>query len=254
MPSFILSGLDEEAQPTLLRYEDGYNYQNILAPLVKLEAEYDRRVKENQKQEDLSVRYALQSIKISYMFRYSSFHIGVIGDCHSISFTVSWADHGFAFITTLPLSQSLPLSLFIYFSLPSCLPIPLSQSLSPTLPIYLRLCLSFSISFYLSISLSLSFSIYFFLSLFHSLIRWDKSLGGRRIALFHFPAKDESELRLVVGDELMLKLDAAAARQYGKFIKISLVLREPRLRTANLRLTPLLRYRFNVTLILSYRI
>ena len=51
------SGLDEEAQPTLLRYEDGYNYQNILAPLVKLEAEYDRRVKENQKQEDLTVRY-----------------------------------------------------------------------------------------------------------------------------------------------------------------------------------------------------
>ena len=50
------SGLDEEAQPTLLRYEDGYNYQNILAPLVKLEAEYDRRVKENQKQEDLTVR------------------------------------------------------------------------------------------------------------------------------------------------------------------------------------------------------
>ena len=50
-------GLDEEAQPTLLRYEDGYNYQNILAPLVKLEAEYDRRVKENQKQEDLTVRF-----------------------------------------------------------------------------------------------------------------------------------------------------------------------------------------------------
>ena len=54
--STFKSGLDEEAQPILLRYEDGYNYQNILAPLVKLEAEYDRRVKENQKQEDLSVR------------------------------------------------------------------------------------------------------------------------------------------------------------------------------------------------------
>ena len=131
----------------------------------------------------------------------------------------------------------------------------LSSSISPSLPVYLSLFLnlfhapflstyvfvflSFSISFYLSTSLSLSFSIYFFHSFFHSLIRWDKSLGGRRIALFHFPAKDESELRLVVGDELMLKLDAAAARQYGKFIKISLVLREPRLRTANLRLTPL---------------
>jgi regulator of nonsense transcripts 1 len=32
-------GVDEEVQPTLLKYEDGYNYQNILAPLVKLEAE-----------------------------------------------------------------------------------------------------------------------------------------------------------------------------------------------------------------------
>ena len=68
MHSFILSGLDEEAQPTLLRYEDGYNYQNILAPLVKLEAEYDRRVKENQKQEDLSVRYALHSREIYCLF------------------------------------------------------------------------------------------------------------------------------------------------------------------------------------------
>ena len=50
-------------------------------------------------------------------------------------------------------------------------------------------------------------------------VRWDKSLGGRRIALFHFPAKDESELRLVVGDELQLRLDAGAARLYGKSIQ-----------------------------------
>ncbi len=93
-------GVDEEVQPTLLHYEDGYNYQNILAPLVKLEAEYDRRMKENQKQEDLSVR-------------------------------------------------------------------------------------------------------------------WDKSLSNKRVALFHFPSKDEGELRLVVGDELKLKLDATAARLNG---------------------------------------
>ena len=50
----------------------------------------------------------------------------------------------------------------------------------------------------------------------HPTIRWDKSLGGRRIALFHFPPKDESLLRLVVGDELQLRLDAAAARLYGE--------------------------------------
>jgi regulator of nonsense transcripts 1 len=93
-------GVDEEVQPTLLHYEDGYNYQNILAPLVKLEAEYDRRMKENQKQENLSVR-------------------------------------------------------------------------------------------------------------------WDKSLSNKRIAVFRFPSRDESELRLVNGDELKLKLDPTAARLNG---------------------------------------
>lgn len=83
------------------RYEDGYHYQNILAPLVKLEADYDRKMKENQKQEDLSVH-------------------------------------------------------------------------------------------------------------------WDKSLSNKRIAIFQFPTREESELRLVVGDELKLRLDAQAARLYGK--------------------------------------
>lgn len=32
------------------RYEDAYHYQNIFAPLVKIEADYDRKVKESQKQ------------------------------------------------------------------------------------------------------------------------------------------------------------------------------------------------------------
>ena len=34
LPESFHTGLDEDAQPTLLRYDDGYNYQNILAPLV----------------------------------------------------------------------------------------------------------------------------------------------------------------------------------------------------------------------------
>ena len=93
-------GIDEDAHPILLHYEDGYNFQNIMAPLVKLEAEYDRRVKENQKQENISVR-------------------------------------------------------------------------------------------------------------------WDKSLSNKRVAHFQFNQRDESELRLVVGDELMLKLDSSAARLFG---------------------------------------
>jgi regulator of nonsense transcripts 1 len=94
-------GVDEEVQPTLLNYEDGYHFQNIIAPLVNLEAEYDRRMKENQKQENISVR-------------------------------------------------------------------------------------------------------------------WDKSLSNKRVAHFQFNHRDESELRLVSGDELCLKLDPMAAKLYGK--------------------------------------
>lgn len=32
------------------RYEDAYQYQNIFGPLVKLEADYDKRLKESQVQ------------------------------------------------------------------------------------------------------------------------------------------------------------------------------------------------------------
>jgi regulator of nonsense transcripts 1 len=83
--------------PVQTMYEDGYNYQNILAPLVRLEAEYDRRLKENQGKADLSVR-------------------------------------------------------------------------------------------------------------------WDTGLSKKRIAIFSFPLRDDSDLRLVVGDELKLRLDPLAAR------------------------------------------
>lgn len=30
------------------RYEDAYQYQNILGPLVKMEADYDKKLKESQ--------------------------------------------------------------------------------------------------------------------------------------------------------------------------------------------------------------
>ena len=31
-------------------YEDGYHYQNVLGPLVKLEADYDKKMKESETQ------------------------------------------------------------------------------------------------------------------------------------------------------------------------------------------------------------
>jgi regulator of nonsense transcripts 1 len=52
-------GVDDEPQPVLLRYEDAYQYQNIIGPLVKIEADYDKRLKESQTQTDITVRWDL---------------------------------------------------------------------------------------------------------------------------------------------------------------------------------------------------
>jgi len=50
-------GADEEIKPLLDKYEDGYHYQNIMGPLVQMEAEHDRKMKENHRMEDVSVRW-----------------------------------------------------------------------------------------------------------------------------------------------------------------------------------------------------
>lgn len=50
-------GIDDEPQPVLLKYEDAYQYQNIFGPLVKIEADYDKRLKESQTQENIVVRW-----------------------------------------------------------------------------------------------------------------------------------------------------------------------------------------------------
>lgn len=49
-------GIDEEPEPVHLRYEDGNQYFNIMNPLVALEADYDRKVKE-------SMNYAVSAVK-----------------------------------------------------------------------------------------------------------------------------------------------------------------------------------------------
>jgi regulator of nonsense transcripts 1 len=49
--------LDEEPNPVMLQYEDAYAYQNIFGPLVKLEADYDKKMKESQTQSDVVVRW-----------------------------------------------------------------------------------------------------------------------------------------------------------------------------------------------------
>lgn len=51
------AGLEADPQPVMLRYEDAYQYQHVFAPLVKMEADYDKKVKESQTQENVVVRW-----------------------------------------------------------------------------------------------------------------------------------------------------------------------------------------------------
>ena len=46
-----------DLRPTLQRYDDGFHYQNIVAPLVKVEADYDKQMKESLTEESISVTW-----------------------------------------------------------------------------------------------------------------------------------------------------------------------------------------------------
>lgn len=48
---------DSEIAPALREYDDGFHYQNIQAPLVKIESDYDRQIKESLTEESVSVRW-----------------------------------------------------------------------------------------------------------------------------------------------------------------------------------------------------
>lgn len=39
-------GVDDEPSPVILRYDDAYHYQNIFGPLIKMESDYDKKLKE----------------------------------------------------------------------------------------------------------------------------------------------------------------------------------------------------------------
>ncbi|KAF9623720.1 hypothetical protein IFM89_004273 [Coptis chinensis] len=61
-------GVDDEPQPVALKYEDAYQYQNVFAPLVKLEADYDKMMKESQSKDNLAIRWdiGLNKKRIAY--------------------------------------------------------------------------------------------------------------------------------------------------------------------------------------------
>ena len=49
--------MDEDPAPVLLRYEEAYQYQKTFGPLVQLEAEYDRKMKENLSTNNITLRW-----------------------------------------------------------------------------------------------------------------------------------------------------------------------------------------------------
>lgn len=51
------AGIDDDPQPVLLKYDDPYHYQNIFGPLVKMESDYDKKLKEAQSEDGLQVRW-----------------------------------------------------------------------------------------------------------------------------------------------------------------------------------------------------
>ncbi|CAE7690500.1 UPF1, partial [Symbiodinium pilosum] len=61
-------GSEDDPQPVMLRYEDAYQYQHVFAPLVKMEADYDKKLKESQSQENVVVRWdvGLNKKRIAY--------------------------------------------------------------------------------------------------------------------------------------------------------------------------------------------
>ena len=63
-PSATIESVEAEGQagedvlaPLPIRYEDAFHYQNLFGPLVQLEAEYDKRVKESSTQHNITVRW-----------------------------------------------------------------------------------------------------------------------------------------------------------------------------------------------------
>ncbi|KAK2615206.1 hypothetical protein N8I77_001976 [Diaporthe amygdali] len=50
---------DDDPHPVLLRYDDPYHYQNIFGPLVKMESDFDKKLKEAQSEDGLVVSWTM---------------------------------------------------------------------------------------------------------------------------------------------------------------------------------------------------
>ncbi|RXG45700.1 hypothetical protein VDGE_00276 [Verticillium dahliae] len=51
------TSIDDDPHPVLLKYEDPFQYQNVFGPLVKMESDYDKKLKEAQSEDGLQIRW-----------------------------------------------------------------------------------------------------------------------------------------------------------------------------------------------------
>ncbi|KAI5239264.1 upf1 regulator of nonsense transcripts [Aureobasidium subglaciale] len=106
-------GVDDEPAPVLLRYDDAYQYQNVFGPLVKIEADYDRKLKESQSQDGLIVRwdFALNNKHLA-SFVLPKLEMGdvklAVGDEMRLRYTGELRSHweGVGYVIKIPNNQS----------------------------------------------------------------------------------------------------------------------------------------------------
>jgi regulator of nonsense transcripts 1 len=106
-------GQEEVIAKVLLRYDDAFQYQNVFGPLVKIEADYDRKLKESQSQDGLVVRWDMAlNNKHTASFVLPKLELGdvklAVGDEMRLRYTGELRPHweGVGYVIKIPNNQS----------------------------------------------------------------------------------------------------------------------------------------------------
>jgi len=107
------AGQEEVIAKVLLRYDDAFQYQNVFGPLVKIEADYDRKLKESQSQDNLVVRWDMAlNNKHTASFILPKLELGdvklAVGDEMRLRYTGELRPHweGVGYVIKIPNNQS----------------------------------------------------------------------------------------------------------------------------------------------------
>jgi regulator of nonsense transcripts 1 len=107
------AGQEEAIAKVLLRYDDAFQYQNVFGPLVKIEADYDRKLKESQSQDGLVVRWDMAlNNKHTASFMLPKLELGdvklAVGDEMRLRYSGELRPHweGVGYVIKIPNNQS----------------------------------------------------------------------------------------------------------------------------------------------------